>query len=86
LTSLLDFPCPTEELADELRRIDREMLVHAPADENAMGQQLGEEDLGRLVMSESSTPDGKGMPSRMLYLRWKGQDSSTEWVLFEDIA
>ena len=86
LTSRLDFPCPTEELVTELRRLGGEMLVHAPQGESAKGAPIEEDGLERIVIRESSAAGDDGEPSRTLYLRWKGQDSSEEWVLFEDVA
>lgn len=86
LTSRLDFPCPTEELVGELRRLGGQMLVRAPEGDNAKGEPIEEGGLERIVIRESPAPGDDGEPSRTLYLRWEGQDSSEEWVLFEDVA
>jgi hypothetical protein len=87
LTSRLDFPCPTEELAKELERIGGEMFVRAPANETGgIGETIGQDRLDAIVRHERATQSDDAPTSRALYLRWDDQDVSEEWVLIEDVA
>jgi hypothetical protein len=74
LMSNLEFPCPCDELAGELRRINTALLV---ADPNHMGagQEVVTAQLSNLVESEEL-----GVPT--LYLSW--QDGLTDWLLIKD--
>ncbi|MCI0464135.1 MAG: hypothetical protein L0Z62_44950 [Gemmataceae bacterium] len=84
------FPCPASELAAELRRIGRPLLVQAKKDDaNAKGQRIGKEKLNDLVepFAENLHAPGPGQlppwgSDRFFYLRWKG--SSEDWLLVED--
>ncbi len=90
LTGRRTFPCPAEELAVELFRINRPLLVQAKKDDrNAKGQRIGKEQLNELVghfaenlhvFSTGEMPPWGG--DRLLYLRWKG--AADEWLLAED--
>ena len=87
LTGRLDFPCPADELADELRRIDRPLLVQVKAPE-AKGQQIDRDNIGGIVSRFYENIQTNGHESqpwatdRFLYLCWKG--SGNEWLLAED--
>jgi hypothetical protein len=88
LTGLLTFPCPAEELAAELRRINRHLLVQAKRDDaGAKGQVIDAATLDKAVgrFSENMQVSG-AMPEwaadRFLYLCWKR--STHEWLLAED--
>ena len=87
LTGRLEFPCPADELADELRRVNRPLLVQARATD-ANGQQLDSSRIDELVSRFYENIDTNGHPhpawasDRFLYLCWKG--SPTEWLLAED--
>jgi hypothetical protein len=87
LTGLLEFPCPADELAPELRRLDRAILVQAKTSE-AKGQQIDRNQLDRLVSRfyENTHTSGHEYPpwarDRFLYLCWKL--SGNEWMLAED--
>ena len=74
LMSRVAFPCPADELASELRRIDKPLLVADPNDAGT-GEELVPDELSRLVESEEF-----GVPA--LYLSWR--DGSTDWLLIED--
>lgn len=75
LTSQLDFPCPTEEIVGKLRWLGGQMFVR------------GSGEIEECVIQGSPAPgDDNGKESRTFYLRWKGQDSTKEWVLFEDVT
>jgi hypothetical protein len=90
LTGRLTFPCPASELAEELRKINRPLLVQAKKDDiEAKGQRVGKDKLNDLVshFAENMKVFGTGeMPpwggDRLLYLRWKG--APDEWLLAED--
>lgn len=68
------FPCPPEELARELRKVNRPLLV---ADPNGAGrgEEVAAADLSRLLEREEL-----GVP--VLYLSWLGD--SNDWLLIED--
>jgi len=70
----LSFPCPGDELAGELRKIDKSLVVVPPPEPPAepggpapqLDRYVDEEELG----------------TRVLQLRWEGSDSA--WLLIED--
>jgi hypothetical protein len=90
LTGRRSFPCPAEDLAAQLRQINRALLVQAKKeDTDARGQTIGKEKVNDLVgyfsdniylLSEEDVPPwGR---DRLLYLCWKG--TADEWLLEED--
>jgi hypothetical protein len=80
LTRLMPFPCPGDELAAELRRIDRPLLVFDKSrNPEARGQVIGEDKLDELV---DRLGDDVTTANRLLYLSWKGSDEP--WLLVED--
>ena len=87
LTGRLEFPCPADELAEELRRINRPLLVQAKGAE-AKGQRVDRTQLDPAVSRfyENIHTNGHEHPpwaaDRFLYLCWKG--SGNEWLLAED--
>jgi hypothetical protein len=90
LTGRITFPCPAEELAGELRKINRPLLVQAKKDDaGAKGQPIGKDKLNELLrrFAEDLQVSGEGqMPpsngDRLLYLCWKG--APDEWLLVEE--
>jgi hypothetical protein len=90
LTGRMTFPCPAGELAAELRKIDRPLLVQANEDDvDAQGQPISKEKLSDLVGhfadGLSDEDDGQIPPwggDRLFYLCWKGK--LHEWLLEED--
>jgi hypothetical protein len=88
LTGRLTFPCPTDELASELRKINRPLLAQAPSGEpEATGQSIDASQIGPLVTRFAgnlltSGPPSKRVNDQVLYLCWKG--SPHEWLLVED--
>lgn len=89
LTGRLSFPCPGDELADELRRINRPLLVQDKRKSpGAAGQQVDRKALDTLAdslgnnlrISTGDQPDWTN--DRFFYLCWKGSDE--EWLLVED--
>jgi hypothetical protein len=80
LTGLIPFPCPGDELAAELRRIDRPLLVFDRSrNPKAMGQVIGEGKVDELV---DRLGDDVTTSNRLLYLSWKGSDEDR--LLVED--
>lgn len=75
----LSFPCPGPDLADELAKIDRDLLLQDKDDSNqAKGQAIRAEDLERLA-------DKDDTGNRSFLLSWT--DSPPEdlgWLLTED--
>jgi hypothetical protein len=88
LTGRLHFPCPADELAAELRRIGRPLLVQAkPEDASAKGQVIDAGKLSEVVNRFTENGLGAGpepawAQDRFLYLCWKA--SSQDWLLAED--
>ncbi len=73
----LSFPCPGDELATELRKINRQLLVQAKEDDAAAkGQAIDAVKLDSAV--------ARFRDDRVLYLCWTG--SPHEWLLVEDSA
>jgi len=90
LTGRLTFPCPVDELATELRKINRPLYVQArKEDDSADGHLIDAAALNEIVarFSENlhvSGPMPKWADDRLLYLCWQG--SPHEWLLAEDSA
>jgi hypothetical protein len=86
LTGQLNFPCPGDELAEELRKIKGTVEVKVPIRSshlskpeeilNAAVRELGEN------VKTSSANEPAWIHDRLIDLRWK--DSSNEWLLVED--
>lgn len=76
LSGILSFPCPGNELADALHRIDKPLLV-LDREEHFQGR-------GKPVSSSNldSLVEEKELDARVLQFRWK--DSDIEWILIED--
>jgi hypothetical protein len=90
LTGILSFPCPGDELADELRRINRLLLVQDPQKRReASGQEVDRTALDGLVdyLGKNASIAADRKPAwtndRLLYLCWHGSDA--EWLLVEDL-
>lgn len=88
LTGRIPFPAPSDELAAELRKINRPLLVEAPpGDDEANAQTIEAEQVGDRLTRWVSDLYGSTLPSeaandRYFYLQWKG--SPHEWLLVED--
>ena len=90
LTGLLTFPCPADNLAIALVKINRPILIQAKKDDTAArGQLIDKKKLGELAghFSDDLHVTGSGkMPSwgndLLFYCCWKG--SRHEWLLAED--
>ena len=89
LSSRLSFPCPGDELAEELRKLDRDLLVQDTRKRpDANGQNVDRTALDGLVDhlgQHASVPTGTRFPwakDRLLSLCWR--DSTEEWLLVED--
>src|ERR1700716_1780368 len=85
LTGRLSFPCPADELATELRRINRTLLVQDPRKgPSGRGVQIVARDLDGLVtrLGENVQTNGTTPPwanDRLFFLCW--EDRGEEWLL-----
>ena len=79
LTSIVDFPCPSDEIAPMIRGIGKNLLLQ---DKNtaseAHGEVVGLERLDQL--SDTS----RRRHQKILHLSW--EDSDVDWLLLEDEA
>ena len=86
LTGRLSIPCPTDELAAELRKINRPMLVAAKDDPGAKGQTIDASKVGALTRYAGNLntpgPVASWVNDRLFDLSWKG--SAQVWLLIED--
>jgi hypothetical protein len=87
LTGRLTFPCPGDELAAEVRRINRPLLVGMPKKTTDTGVSLKTADLDTIVSRFADHVEIKGTRpiwtnDRLLSLSWK--DSGEDWLLIED--
>jgi len=85
LTGRLPFPCPGDELAAELRFINRPLLVLDKSyNTEAKGQEITKERLDDLVgrLGEDAHVSGPQANDRIFFLRWEG--SEKDWLLIED--
>ena len=86
LTGRLSIPCPTDELASELRKINRPMLVAAKDDPDAKGQAIDATKLDALTRLAGNPNSTGSLPlwvnDRFFDLSWKG--SPQVWLLIED--
>jgi hypothetical protein len=90
LTGRLDFPCPADELAAELRQIGQPLLVQARTeDSEAKGQKIDRNKLdavaGKIADNLHLRREGQSpawSDDRLLYLCWK--ESTIDWLLCED--
>jgi hypothetical protein len=88
LTGRLSLPCPADELAAELRRINRTLLVRdRRPDPLGHGEGIGARELDALStrLGDSLQTNG-ARPTwtndRLFFLNWEGQEG--EWLLVED--
>ena len=79
LTSIVDFPCPSDELAPTIRREGKNLRLH---DRNAASLAHGE-------TIDADKIDGLADTSNRLHrkiLRLSWSDSDVDWLLIEDEA
>jgi hypothetical protein len=79
LTSVVDFPCPGDELSPVIRRVGKDLLLRDknPAS-RAHGEVISGDKLDELADTRIRTPQ------KILRLSWK--DSDVDWLLLEDDA
>jgi hypothetical protein len=88
LAGRLSLPCPADELAAELRRINRPLLVQDRTENpSGHGQQITGKDLDTLVTRLGDNLAKKGTPpawasDRLLSLCWA--DRGDDWLLIQD--
>jgi hypothetical protein len=79
LMSILDFPCPSDELAPAIRNVRKDVLIYDKTPgSNASGGKLDIDNLQALA-------DTRNSKSRMAFLLSWG-DSGDGWLLLEDEA
>jgi hypothetical protein len=79
LTSLVDFPCPSDELAPVIRNIGKDLLLRDKvSSSNAGGELIASDRLDALCDT------GDRYRQKALRLSWK--DSGIDWLLIEDKA
>jgi hypothetical protein len=89
LTGRLSIPCPGDELAEELRRINRVLLVGDPKERpDSRGQRIGSAELDALAVRQGDDIPFPGArppwaDNRVFVLCWKGCDE--DWLLIEDL-
>jgi hypothetical protein len=77
LTSSIGFPCPAGELAEELRRIGKDIIISTDKTVGMDdGRQIDSLALARLADTENRYRE------RNFLARWQGSD--IEWLLSED--
>ncbi len=88
LTGRLSFPCPADELAAELRRLSRTLLVQDRRQPPlAHGESIGAHDIDCLTtrLTPNLPSNGTEQPwaqDRVLSLCWEDRDQ--DWLLVED--
>jgi hypothetical protein len=79
LTSIVDFPCPSDELAPMIRRVGQALLLR---DKNPGSQAHGEE-IGADRLDELADTSNR-KHRKVLRLSWA--NSNVDWLLIEDEA
>lgn len=74
LMSRLEFPAPSDELAAEIMKLEKRLLVADPKG-NAMGEELTPEDVDSVMVTDEHGES-------MLLLSWVG--GSTDWQLMKE--
>ena len=77
LTGQIDFPCPGDELADVIRRIDKTLLIL----DNASGSSACGERIDPSRLDELSDRDNR-LKERTFLCCW--EDADVDWLLIED--
>jgi hypothetical protein len=75
--SVVDFPCPGDELAPAIRRVGKDLLLYV---RNPISQPRGE-TIGGDKLDELAERT-KRTHRKILHLSWK--DSDVDWLLIED--
>jgi hypothetical protein len=89
LTGRVSFPCPADELAAELRRINRTLLVQdRRKPPSGRGEQIVARDLDALAtrLGDNLRTNGPPRPwasNRVFFLCWEYR--ADEWLLEEDV-
>lgn len=79
LTERLSFPCPADELAEELRRINKPLLVLVPEDRRNQTVPVNSDPIEQL-----STQDE--YRNRVFQMCWEDEQPEVDWILAEDIV
>ncbi|MGL4553478.1 MAG: hypothetical protein ACRC33_20115 [Gemmataceae bacterium] len=85
LTSQISLPCPADELAQELRKIDQPLLVRArQGDAAAKGQPVEPSVLDTLVAPYGTLLGRPGSPAEDQFLTLCWKRAWHDWLLIED--
>lgn len=77
LTSHVDFPCPSEELSAELRRVSKPLRMYDPREKSkAQGEAVRVDQLDDMADTDNNSQ------ARTYLLCWDGDD--IQWLLAED--
>ncbi len=79
LTSILDFPCPSDELGPAIRKVGKDLLLR---DKNPASNAHGETITGDRL--DELADIGNWRREKTLLLSWAGSD--IDWLLIEDEA
>src|SRR5579872_7120546 len=78
-TSVVDFPCPSDELAPAIRKVDKDLLVYAGNGTSAVpGERIGPDRLSELADRSN------WRHRREFVFCWA--DSDIDWMLVDDEA
>jgi hypothetical protein len=81
LASSLDFPCPTDELAEVLRSMNMIIQVQAPS----MIDKLTLSNLDRAIFRIPASPEATEATLMSFNLYWEDQTQDDSWILSEDL-
>ena len=78
LTGNVSFPCPSDVLAEELRRINAPLILIPSKDIKLGDRPITSDDLDALVQKEQDREE------RIFLFRWTQPHFSHDWMLIED--
>ena len=79
LTERMSFPCPADDLSEQIRRANGTLLLRAskPLPNKANGAEIESADLDALAFVDRSS-------DRVFELCWENANPETDWLLAED--
>jgi hypothetical protein len=78
LTQRIDFPCPSEDLAETIRGLKKRLLVlDSRLEPSARGETVSAMDLDRLAFTDEHD-------DRVFQLSWQDSEPDADWFLVED--
>lgn len=78
LTGLMNFPCLASDLANEIQRLNKSLLVYAdsPLPNHDLGQGLSVDDLDCIAIREEG--------NRVFQFCWEQGSPEIDWLMIED--